>query len=93
MSVGSSSRIVPSCLAGLDDAHHVADVLLGALAEHVGEVAALDLEQGEEVRVLGHEVHGHLGAPVQVHERRGLRVERGALLPAQVEADVARPAP
>ena len=93
MSVGSSSRIVPSAWPAFDDAHHVADVLLGALAEDVGEVAALHLEQREEVGVLGHELHGHLGAAVEVHERRRRRVERGALLAAEVQPDARRPAP
>ena len=69
-------------LARLHDPHHVADVLLRALAQDVGEVAALHLQQREEVRVLGHEVHRHLGAAVEVHQRGGVGVEGGDPAPA-----------
>ncbi len=74
-------------LPGPDQGQGVLDVLLGAAAQHLGEVAALDLEQREEVGVLGHEVDRRLGAPAQVPQRAVGRVEDGALLAAQAEAD------
>ena len=64
--MGSSSRIDAVGLARSDQRERVADVLLGAAAQDVGERAALDLEQREEVGVLGHEQHRRLGALAEV---------------------------
>ena len=65
-------------------------MLAGALAQDIGEVPALHLEQREEVGVLGHEQDGGFSAPVQVHQRQGVGVEHRTLLAAQLQPDALR---
>ncbi len=93
MSVGSSSRIVPSAWPALTMRTMSLMCCCGALAEDVGEVAALDLEEREEVGVLGHEVHRHLGAAVEVDERRRLAGRARRPAPGAGSAGCCRPAP
>src|SRR6266508_137137 len=69
---------------------HVGRVDIGAPAQDVDELLldVLDLEQGEERGVLGHELHRRLGGLPDAGEGVGRRIHRVGLLAAKAQPDV-----